>query len=154
MVMWLVICTYSLGFFFGPGLARSRCGPLGSIAGGARLRPLTVPPPLLLLSTFGGASELESASSLLVDGSGVELDSDDFSADSGGWTDGDGSGLMGADEVGLTSEGHCASSSGESRSVTILLFLADFDVDLVVVVLVDDMVRVGEVDGRKGGLRC
>ena len=141
------VCTYNLGFFFGPGLPLSLGRTFGSIAGGARLRPVTVPPPLLLLlSDFGGASELGSGSSLPFDGSGVALDSDDLSADSGGWTDGDGSGLMDADEVGFTSDGNCASRSGDRRSVTILLFLADFDVDLVVV-LVDDIVGDGEVDG-------
>lgn len=107
-------CTYSLGFFLGPGLALSLGGAFGSIAGGARFRPVTVPPPLLrLLSAFGGANELASVSSLAFDGKGVELDSDDFSARSGGWTDGDGSTLTGDGDAGLVSDGNCASRSGE-----------------------------------------
>lgn len=77
--------TYSLGFFLGPGLARSRGGASGSMAGGARFRPVTVPPGFLfLLSDFGGANEFASVSSLAIEGSGVELDSDDFSVASGG----------------------------------------------------------------------
>jgi hypothetical protein len=68
------------------------------MAGGARLRPVIVPPPRFRLpSTFGGgASELGSLSlsSLTFDGRGVELDSEVLSVLSGGWTDGDGSALV------------------------------------------------------------
>ena len=138
-------CTYSLGFFFGPGLPRSRGGPLGSIAGGARLRPVTVPPPRFRLpSTLGGgASELVSFSSFAFDGIGVEFDSDDLSALSGGWIDGEGSALM----RGWTSAGNWASRSAERRSVTILLFLLDFAIVLVEAAA-DDMAGDGVVDGR------
>lgn len=81
--------------------------------GGARLRPVIVPPPLrLLLSVLGGAREFGSVSSLLVDGIGVALDSDDFSAFSGGWIDGEGSGLMTFGVAGLMSAGKAASLSG------------------------------------------
>lgn len=135
--------TYNLGFFFGPGLPRSRGGASGSIAGGARFRPVIVPPPRFRLpSTFGGgASELGSLSSLAFDGMGVELDSDVLSALSGGWTDGDGSALM----RGLTSDGNWASRSGGRRSVIILLFFADLDVVLLMGVA-DDMVVDGVVE--------
>ena len=111
------------------------------MAGGARFRPVAVPFPffLPLASTFGGANELASVSSLAFDGMGVELDSDDLSAGSGGWTEGDASSLIFADELRSTSAGNCASASGDRRSVTILLFLAPFDVVLEVVVA-DDMV--------------
>ena len=122
------------------------------MAGGARLRPVIVPPPLFrLLSTFGGASELGSVSSFTFDGIGVELDSDDLSALSGGWTDGDGSGLMAGDEDGFTSDGNWASKSGDRVRTTILLFFAVFDIDLDVV-LADDMVGDGGVDGWCGGV--
>ena len=58
------VYTYSLGFFLGPGLPRSRKGAFGSIAGGARFRPVTVPPPRRRrLLAVGGASELASVSS-------------------------------------------------------------------------------------------
>ena len=145
------MCTYSLGFFLGPGLALSLGGAFGSIDGGARFRPVTVPPGFLrLLSGFGGANELVSCSSLAVDGKGVELDSDDFSADSGGCTDGDGSTWTGDGEAGLTSDGNCASTSGDRRNTIILLFLPPFDVDLVVE-LVDDIVGDGRLEGSGVG---
>lgn len=136
--------TYSLGFFLGPGLPRSRGGALGSMEGGARFRPVTVPPPLFRLpSTLGGGtSELGSCSSLPFGGMGVEFDSDDLSALSGGWTEGDGSVLM----EGLTSAGNWDSLSGERRSTIILLFLLDFEPPLAVGV-VDDMVGDGVGDG-------
>ncbi len=56
------------------------------MAGGARLRPVMVPPPRFRLPSIfgGGASELGSFSLFAVDGMGVEFDSDDFSALSGG----------------------------------------------------------------------
>ena len=79
------------------------------------------------------------------------MDSDDFSALSGGWTDGDGSAFTVIDEVGWTSAGNWASTSGERCSITILLFFAVFDVDFVVVV-VDDMVGDGTFDGWSGGV--
>ena len=137
-------CTHNRGFFLGPGLPRSRGGASGSIAGGARFRPVMVPPPRFRLpSTFGGgASELGSLSSLAFDGMGVELDSDVLSALSGGWTDGDGSALM----CRLTSAGNWASTSGGKRIVIILLFFADLDVVLLEGVAVD-MVGDGAVDG-------
>ncbi len=122
---------------------------MGSIEGGARLRPVIVPPPRrLLLSVLGGAREFGSVSSLVVDGMGVELDSDDFSVLSGGCIDGDGSGLMTLGVAGLTSAGKAASLSGERRITTNLLFLLALDVDLAVGV-VDDMVGVG-IDGGCG----
>ena len=145
---YCVECPYNLGFFLGPGLPRSRGGAFGSMDGGARFLPLTAPPPLFRLpSTLGGgASELGSCSSLTFDGMGVVFDSDDLSALSGGWTDGDGSSVM----RGLTSAGNWASRSGERRSVTILLFLLDFEPPFAVGV-VDDMVGDGVVDGLMRG---
>ena len=108
---------------------------------------MIVPPPdFLLLAAFGAADELASTSSLAADGSGVVLDSDDLSACSDGWTDGDASFLMGDEVVGLMSVGNRASASGERRSIIILLFLPPFAVDLVVV-LVDDMMGEVGVDG-------
>lgn len=90
--------------------------------GGARFRPVMVPPPLLRLpSTLGGASELGSCSSFAFDGMGVEFDSDDLSALSGGWTDGEGSVVT----VGFTSAGNWASRSGDRWRTTSLLFLLD-----------------------------
>lgn len=75
--------------------------------GGARFRPDIVPPPLfLLLSPFGGANELPSFSSLVFDGMGVELDSDDFSTDSVGCADGEGSILTSDGDAGLMSDGN------------------------------------------------
>lgn len=66
------------------------------MAGGARLRPVIVPPPRFRLPSIfgGGARELGSCSSLAFDGMGVELDSDVLSTLSGGWTDGEGSALI------------------------------------------------------------
>jgi hypothetical protein len=116
-----LVRTYSLGFFLGPGLPRSRGGAFGSIDGGARFRPVMVPPPrFLLLSVLGGARDLGSPSSLLKEGMGVALDSDDLSALSGGCTDGEDSGLMSC--VAGPSDGKAASLSEERRSVIILLF--------------------------------
>lgn len=109
--------------------------------GGARLRPVTVPPPLRLLSVFGGASVFGSVSSLPFVGIGVELDSDAFSILSGGWTDGDGSGRMGVGDAGLTSAGNAASLSGDRRMMTILLFLLPF-AERALVLLVDMMAVV------------
>ena len=141
--MW----TYNLGFFLGPGLPLSRGGAFGSMAGGARFRPVMVPPALFFFaSAFGGASELGSVSSLAFVGIGVSLDSDDFSALSGGWRDGEGSGLTFVSEAGLTSDGNWERASGERLRITILLFFAVLDVDFEEV-LVDDMVGDGVVDG-------
>ena len=83
--------TYNLGFFFGPGRPRSLIGPVGSIVGGARFRPGAATPPLRRLSAFGGASELLSVPSPATSGTGVAFDSDDFSAISGGGSEGEGS---------------------------------------------------------------
>lgn len=133
--------THSLGFFLGPGLPRSRMGALGSMDGGALLRPVTAAPPLFFRpSILGGASELGSAASLVVGGIGVALESEALSTTSC-CTDGDGSACGFAD--GLAA-GYRARLSGDRRSVTILLFFAGLGVDLVVV---DDMVG-------GGGRRC
>lgn len=76
--------TYNLGFFFGPGRPFSFAGPLGSMLGGARLRPATCAPPRFFLpSILGGASELLSVPSAVA-GTGVALDSEGLSAESGG----------------------------------------------------------------------
>ena len=77
--------TYSLGFFFGPGLPRSLGGALGSIIGAALLRPAAAPPLFRLPSTFGGgASELGSGVSAPVAGTGVAaLESSGFEAGEG-----------------------------------------------------------------------
>ena len=89
---------------------------------------------------------------MALNGSGVEFDSDDLSMDSGGWTEGEGSGLIDEDDLGFaagTSAGNRSSRSGERFKTTILLFFDDLDDDLVVV-LVDDMVDDGGVDGWFG----
>jgi hypothetical protein len=142
--------THNLGFFFGPGLPRSRGVPSGSIVGGALLRPLTAPaapPRLRLPSTFGGgASEFGSGVSAVVVAAGVEFDSEDFSADedSGGTIAGIESGFE-IDAVtveGFRVSAACekrASALGESVRVTILVFRdADFGVALVVVDMIND----------------
>lgn len=132
------MCTHNLGFFFGPGLPLSLIGALGSMDGGALLRPVTAAPPLFFLpSTLGGASELGSAASVLVGGMGVALESDVLSTVSDGCADGDASALMACGLGGGVAAGYCARLSGDRRSVTILLFLAIFAVDLVVVAVVD-----------------
>ena len=104
-----------------------------------------VPPPLFRRPSAlaGGASEFESFSSFPFVGRGVGFDSDDFSALSGGWTDGDGSALMVSSTSGRSIR---FNSTGGKRSVTILLFLLDFDVAFALAV-VDDMVGDGVVDG-------
>ena len=52
---------------------------------------------------------------------------------------------MGDGEAGLTSAGNCDSTFGDRRSMMTLLFLAPFDVDLVVVVA-DDILADGVVE--------
>lgn len=118
---------------------------MGSIDGGARLRPLTAAPPLFfLLSPLGGASEFGSAGSLAVDGLGVAFESDDLSA-SGSCMAGEGSFLM--DDVdccldvddGDDSVENCDSSLGDRCRVMIRDFLAAdlgvaLGVDIVLVV--------------------
>jgi len=124
--------TYSLGFFFGPGLPLSLGGALGSITGAARFRPATAPPPLLRLPSIlgGGASELGSGVSAPVAGTGVELDSSDFNADGSGCV------MVGAEsrvlrfgvdadvfrDEALEPDTIRASASGATLRVTILVF--------------------------------
>jgi hypothetical protein len=138
------VCTYSLGFFFGPGRPRSLMGPFGSMDGGARFLPLTWPPPRFRLSpALGGASELLSVTSVVVGGMGVELDSDDFSAGSGACMEGVGSALGGVvDDLGVLSDGYCESWSGDRRRTTTRLFLPAvvLGVALAVLGVVADMV--------------
>lgn len=113
-------------------------GALGSIDGGALLRPVTAAPPLFFLpSILGGARELESTPSPLAGGMGVALDSDVLSAGSDGCADGEASALMACGLVDGLAAGNCARLSGGRCSITILLFLAIFGVDLVVVAAVD-----------------
>ena len=94
---------------------------------------------------------MASVSSLPVAGIGVALDSDVLSADSGGATDGEGSGLTFADGVCLEEggllDGKRDSRSDEMASLTILLFFADLDVALALGVLMvgDGCVDVGVV---------
>lgn len=140
--------TYSLGFFFGPGLPLSLGGALGSITGAARFRPATAPPPLLRLPSIlgGGASELGSGVSAPVAGTGVELDSSDLDAD-----DGSGCVMVGASRVlafGVDAEvfrdevleagTNRASTSGARLRVTILVFREPFGVDLAGVAIIYD----------------
>jgi hypothetical protein len=147
--------TYSLGFFFGPGLPLSLGGALGSIIGAARLRPAMAPPPLLRLpSTFGGgASELgsgvsaPSAPSAPAAGTGVELESSDFEAD-----DGSGCVIVGAestvlmlgvvDDVVRDEELELDTirfkAPGSTLRVTILVFREPFGVDLAGVAMAVD----------------
>jgi len=143
------VYTYSLGFFFGPGLPLSLGGALGSITGAALFRPATAPPPLLRLPSIfgGGARELGSGVSAPVAGTGVELDSSDFDA-------GDGSGcvMVGAescilgfgveadvfrDEV-LEPDTIRASASGATLRVTILVFREPLGVALAGVAIIYD----------------
>jgi hypothetical protein len=135
-------CTYSLGFFFGPGRPRSLIGPFGSIDGGARFLPLTAAPPLLRRSTLGGARLLLSIPSMFIGGTGVPFDSLVFSTNSGGCTDGEGSMRDGGDGLGEESDGHAARRSEEMRSVTTRLFFAPLAVDLA---LVADADMLGDV---------
>lgn len=155
----LLLYTYSLGFFLGPGLPLSLGGALGSITGAARLRPATAPPPLLRLPSIlgGGASELGSGVSAPVAGTGVELESSDFDADEGSGcviVGADSGALMfGVDDDVLRDEALefdriRASASGATLRVTILVFREPFGVDLAGVamaggdyVLSIDMVR-------------
>ena len=141
--------TYSLGFFFGPGLPLSLGGALGSITGAARFRPATAPPPLLRRPSIlgGGARELGSGVSAPVAGTGVEFDSSDFDAD-----DGSGCVMVGAesrvlrvgvevdvfrDEV-LESDTIRASASGATLRVTILVFREPLGVALAGVAIMED----------------
>lgn len=141
--------TYSLGFFFGPGLPLSLGGALGSITGAARFRPATAPPPLLRLPSIlgGGASELGSGVSAPVAGTGVEFDSSDFDAD-----DGSGCVMVGAesrvlmsgveadvfrDEV-LEPDTIRARASGATLRVTILVFREPLGVALAGVAIMED----------------
>lgn len=144
-------CTYSLGFFFGPGLPLSLGGALGSIIGAARLRPAMAPPLLRLPSTFGGGgSELGSGVSAPVAGTGVELESSDFEAD-----DGSGCVIVGAESIvlkfgvdddvfrdgGLGLDTIRFRASGATLRVTILVFREPFGVDLAgVAITVDEYV--------------
>lgn len=113
-------------------------GALGSMDGGALLRPVTAAPPLFFLpSILGGASELGSVPSTVAGGMGVALESDVLSAASDGCADGDASALMACDLVDGLAAGYRARMSGDRCSITILLFLAIFGVDLVVVAVVD-----------------
>ena len=76
--------------------------------------------------------------SLLADGTGVAFDSDVLPVDSGGCIEGVVSIFSGCtDGFGVTSDGYRERSSGERRNLIIRLFLAVFNVDLVVVVVVD-----------------
>jgi hypothetical protein len=85
--------THSLGFFLGPGRARSLIGAFGSMDGGALFRPDGAAPPLLFFaSAFGGARVLPSPAS--APGIGVAFDSDDLSTPSGSCIDGEASPFM------------------------------------------------------------
>jgi hypothetical protein len=119
--------------------------------GGALFLPApAAPPPLLRLSTLGGARLLLSVPSVFVRGTGVPFDSLVFSINSGGWTDGDG--LMredGAAGFGVESDGHRASASGARRSMMMRLFFAPAPllVDLAGVDMVGGVVVVNDGDG-------
>jgi hypothetical protein len=145
----LVGYTYSLGFFFGPGLPLSLGGALGSITGAALFRPAIAPPPLLRLPSIlgGGASELGSGVSAPVAGTGVELDSSDLDAD-----DGSGCVMVGAgsrvlrfgieadvfrDEV-LEPDTIRARASGATLRVTILVLREPLGVALAGVAIIYD----------------
>ena len=89
----------------------------------------------------------------------MPLDSEVLSAevDSGGTTDGDGSGFLVDDDdeeaflLG-TSDGYCASAWGERRSTMTLLFFAPFGEVLAVVVGVDIVVDVFTGDNLRSGV--
>lgn len=124
--------THSLGFFLGPGRPLSFMGALGSMDGGARLRPDAAAPPLFLLpSVLGGASVLASAGSLPAGGMGVALEADSLSAASEGGIDGEASSLTIVGDGRLSSDGKRDRASGATCRVTSRLFLADLTVDLV-----------------------
>ena len=94
------------------------------MAGGARFRPVMVPPPRFRLpSAFDGAKELPSVSSLAFDGIGVELDSDVFSADPGGGRERAGSSLMVGGEDDFASDGKRERRSEGRRNTITWLFL-------------------------------
>jgi hypothetical protein len=134
--------TYSLGFFFGPGLPRSLGGALGSIMGAALLRPVAAPPPLFRLpSTLGGgARELGSGVSAPVAGAGVVLESSDFEGGEGSGCAIVGAGsttlALGVDEDAFRDEApepdsSLLSASGATLSETIKVFPREpFGVDL------------------------
>lgn len=113
--------------------------------------PTALPVPFFFLpSACGTASEAASVSSLALMGIGVALDSDDLSAASGGWTDGEGSGLMEEDDgevEDLASKGKRVSESDGRRSIIILLFFDPLAFDLLVDAgVVVDMATDGGVD--------
>lgn len=87
--------TYSLGFFLGPGRPRSLGGALGSMDGGARLRPVPDAPPLLrFASALPGGAKVSASATSVPFGTGVAFESDDLSACSDGCADGEGSFLI------------------------------------------------------------
>ena len=135
---------------------------MGSIEGGALLRPDTppAPPRFLRPSTLGGAKVLPSPSSLPAAGMGVALDSEVLSTELGGGIDGEGSAL-GAAIVGLLGGLSCGKRARRSdgrRSVITLLFFADLDEALAVGVdMAGDVVDGGveqvlRVDGMGDGV--
>lgn len=152
--------THNLGFFLGPGLPLSLGGALGSMTGGALLRPAAEAPPLLRLPSIlgGGASELGSGVSAPVAGTGVEFDSSDFSPGegTGGAMEGVCSWLLvvGVDEEGLREaalgETMRASASGATVRVTMRVFRDALEVDFagVAMMVADDMVFC------RGGYGC
>lgn len=129
-------CTYSLGFFFGPGLPLSLIGPFGSMLGGALFLPLTppaaAPPRFLRPSTLGGGA------SALASGMGVEFDSDVLSAaDVVSGTEGEALVVGGGREgLGVESDGKSARSLAGRWRVMVSDFLA---------ALVFDMLSVSDV---------
>ena len=133
--------AYSLGFFFGPGRPRSFGGASGSIAGGARLRPVPAEPPFFFLpSPCSGALELVSTLSISTGGTDAPFESDDLSVESGGGADGDGSVLMGlveGDLVVVEFDGNCERASAVRWRIIIRLFFPPLLADLEFVVAVD-----------------
>ena len=131
------MCTYSLGFFFGPGLPRGFGAP-SDVSAMFRLNP-GAGPFLFLGGSVDVLLELSGAGT----GAGVELDSDGASADSVTFSAGAplvAGGGEGASEVcddssciGCGFSSNCASRSGGSRRRTTFdgfLILSDLLVDV------------------------
>jgi len=159
--------TYNLGFFLGPGLPLSLGGALGSMIGGALLRPATAAPPLFFLpSTLGGGTrEFGSGVSALAAGTGVALDSDDLSAGEGAGCTTEGVGAdcpwEEVDADGFRGDvcGNRSSASGVRWRVTILVLreafgvtLADADMAGGVDVVLSAIRRYGGIVGDDHGV--
>lgn len=147
-----IVPSGSRGFFLGPGRPRSLGGALGSMDGGARLRPVPGAPLLRFASALLGGARVSASATSVPFGTGVAFESDDLSACSDGCADGEGSFLIdGTAEARASgeavSDGQLESWLDGMRSDTIRLFLPALGVDLVVM----DMVSDGDGGGSGSG---